>query len=189
MSTAPSNALAALKDTPFELLQELERRSKLALAGPADGKGDAQEWVGIGFRLGTDWLLVARHEVREVMIIPAEATRVPGVKPWVVGLANVRGQLLPLVDLKQFLGAGTGGGHAARVLVLNSREFPLGIIVDEVIGFRRFLVTEYVREFPDTVVRCERYLDGSYNRGEDTWPIFNMAKLLETKEFQQVAVG
>ena len=189
MSTAPSDALAALKDTPFELLQELERRSKLALAGPADGKGDAQEWVGIGFRLGTDWLLVARHEVREVMIIPAEATRVPGVKPWVVGLANVRGQLLPLVDLKQFLGAGTGGGHAARVLVLNSREFPLGIIVDEVIGFRRFLVTEYVREFPDTVVRCERYLDGSYNRGEDTWPIFNMAKLLETKEFQQVAVG
>ncbi len=189
MSTEPSNAIAALKDTPFELLQELERRSKLALAGPADGKGDAQEWVGVGFRLGTDWLLVGRHEVREVMIFPSEATRVPGVKPWVVGLTNVRGQLLPLVDLKQFLGAGTGGGHAARVLVLNSREFPLGIIVDEVIGFRRFLVTEYVREFPDTVVRCERYLDGSYNRGEDTWPIFNMAKLLETKEFQQVAVG
>lgn len=189
MSAEPNNAMAALKDTPFELLQELERRSKLALAGPADGKGDAQEWVGVGFRLGTDWLLVGRHEVREVMIIPSEATRVPGVKPWVVGLANIRGQLLPLVDLKQFLGAGTGGGHAARVLVLNSREFPLGIIVDEVIGFRRFLVTEYVREFPDTVVRCERYLDGSYNRGEDTWPIFNMAKLLETKEFQQVAVG
>jgi twitching motility protein PilI len=188
MSTESSNAIAALKDTPFELLQELERRSKLALAGPADGKGDAQEWVGVGFRLGTDWLLVWRHEVREVMIIPSEATRVPGVKPWVVGLANIRGQLLPLVDLKQFLGAGTGGGHAARVLVLNSREFPLGIIVDEVIGFRRFLVTEYVREFPDTVVRCERYLDGSYNRGEDTWPIFNMAKLLETKEFQHVAV-
>ena len=189
MSTAQSNALAALKDRPFELLQELERRSKLALAGPADGKGDAQEWVGVGFRLGTDWLLVARHEVREVMIIPSEATRVPGVKPWVVGLANVRGQLLPLVDLKQFLGAGTGGGHAARVLVLNSREFPLGIVVDEVIGFRRFLETEYEQEFPDTVVRCERYLDGSYNRGEDTWPIFNMAKLLETKEFQQVAAG
>lgn len=188
MSTESSNAIAALKDTPFELLQELERRSKLALAGPADGKGDAQEWVGVGFRLGTDWLLVGRHEVREVMIIPSETTRVPGVKPWVVGLANIRGQLLPLVDLKQFLGAGTGGGHAARVLVLNSREFPLGIIVDEVIGFRRFLVTEYVREFPDTVVRCERYLDGSYNRGEDTWPIFNMAKLLETKEFQHVAV-
>jgi twitching motility protein PilI len=189
MNTEPNNALAALKDTPFELLQELERRSKLALAGPTDGKGDAQEWVGVGFRLGTDWLLVARREVREVMIIPSEATRVPGVKPWVVGLANVRGQLLPLVDLKQFLGAGTGGGHTARVLILNSREFPLGIIVDEVIGFRRFLVTEYVREFPDTVVRCERYLDGSYNRGDDTWPIFNMAKLLETKEFQHVAAG
>jgi len=114
MSTEPSNALTALRDTPFELLQELERRSKLALAGPAAAKGDAQEWVGIGFRLGTDWLLVARHEVREVMIIPSQAARVPGAKPWVVGLVNVRGQLLPLVDLKQFLGAGTGGGHAAE---------------------------------------------------------------------------
>ena len=187
MSTETNNALSALKDRPFELLQELERRSKLALADPAAGQRDAQEWVGVGFRLGTDWLLVARNEVREVMMVPSEATRVPGAQNWVVGLANVRGQLLPLVDLKQFLGAGTGGGHAARVLVLNSREFPLGIVVDEVIGFRRFLVTEFARDFPETVVRCERYLDGSYNRGDDTWPIFNMAKLLETKEFQHVA--
>ena len=187
MSTESSNTLAALTDTPFELLQELERRSKLALAGPAGRAGDAQEWVGIGFRLGTDWLLVARQEVREVMMIPSEATRVPGAKSWVAGLANVRGQLLPLVDLKQFLGAGTGGGQAGRVLVLNSREYPLGIIVDEVIGFRRFLKTEFDSEFPDPMIRCERYLDGSYRRGDDTWPIFNVTKLLETSEFQHVA--
>ena len=37
-------------------------------------------------------------------------TRVPGAKSWIKGLANVRGQLLPVIDLRQFLGS---GAHAA----------------------------------------------------------------------------
>ena len=85
-------------------------------------------------------------------MLPSTLTRVPGAKPWVRGLANVRGHLLPIADLRGFLGGGTTTGErSARVIVANSTEFPVGVVVDEVYGFRRFLQREHVAEFPPTV--------------------------------------
>ncbi len=83
--------------------------------------------------------LVAREETREVLGYPSVVTRVPGAKAWIRGLANVRGQLLPVVDLRTFLGSGaTNTGRKTRVLVAHHREMPAGLLVDEVLGFRRF---------------------------------------------------
>ena len=50
--------------------------------------------------------LVAREEAREVLGVPSPLTRVPGAKSWILGLANIRGQLLPIIDLRAFLGSG-----------------------------------------------------------------------------------
>ena len=59
-------------------------------------------------------LLTRMGEVSEILD-PPDYTRVPGVKDWVVGIANVRGSLLPLMDLKGFVtfhgGLGTPEGQ------------------------------------------------------------------------------
>jgi twitching motility protein PilI len=92
------------------------------------------------------------------------------------------------VDLKAFFGAGTISGHRdARVLVLNSVEFPVGLIVDEVFGFRRFLAREYSSTTPQTIVRCDRYLEGAYERSNEVWPVLSMDRLLRSAEFQRAA--
>lgn len=181
-------SLRELRDRPFELLRELERRSRIAQSGGAAADADAREWVGIGCRLGAERYLVSRDEVREVMIMPATVTRVPGTREWVAGLANLRGQLLPVFDLRSFLGAGSSrSSRAARVLVASGSETPLGIIVDEVFGFRRFLNAEYSDEVFETEVRCERFLDGAYVRGDEVWPVFSLRKLMAADEFQKAA--
>ncbi len=183
-----TQSLRELSARPFELLQELERRSKAAIAGYGGVTVDATEWVGVGCRLGQESYLVARDEVREVMMMPATVTRVPGAKPWVAGLANLRGQLLPVIDLRAFLGAGTStGARGARVLVANNSEVPFGVIVDEVFGFRRFIESEYTTDNPETIIHCDRYLNGACSRGGDIWPIFSLTKLLQAEEFQQAA--
>ena len=128
MAETPGTELRALRDRPFDLLRELERRSKVALAGASgdDVDIDAEEWVGIGFRLADEQFIVARDDIREVLMVPALIARVPGAKPWIRGLANVRGQLLPIIDLKSFLGAGRFSGQRdARVLVMQGRR-PVG---------------------------------------------------------------
>jgi len=181
MSEGRKGALRDLRDSPFELLRELERRSRLSLSGAATLDSDAEEWVGIGCLLGNERYLVARNQVREVMMMPATVTRVPGTCEWVAGLANLRGQLLPVFDLRAFLGAGSSrGARSARVLVASNGEMPVGIVVDEVFGFRRFLSSEFSEEIPETEMRCERYLDGA-------WPVFSLEKLIAASDFQKAA--
>ena len=110
--------LRALRDRPFELLLALETRARDIAAGAREGAA-AQEWIGVAFRMGGETFLVERDEAREVMGVPAPVTRVPGARPWILGLANVRGQLLPIIDMKQYLGSGElTVGRNTRVIVV-----------------------------------------------------------------------
>jgi len=179
--------LASLVKQPFELLREIERRSMQAHSG-AGGTGLATEWVGIGFRIGEEQFVASREQVREVLMLPDSMTRVPGAKRWLLGIANLRGHLLPLVDLKLLLGSGRRTlRRSTRVLAVNHRESPAGLVVDEVQGFRRFTDQEYTEKTSEPVVRCERFLAGGYRRGEQAWPIFNLFEFVESNLFLQAA--
>ena len=179
----PDASLRALRDRPFELLLALEQHARAAAAGARDGAA-AQEWIGVAFRMGGETFLVERDEAREVMGVPAPVTRVPGARPWILGLANVRGQLLPLIDLKQYLGSGEiVPGRNTRVIVVNHREIPAGLVVDEVLGFRRFAEREFRPEAVPTMIRCEHYLAGSFRRGSEAWPVLSLRALVESPAF------
>ena len=67
--------LAALVEQPFELLQEMELRSRAAHAGQGAGSMPA-EWVGVGFRIGEEQFVANREQVREVLMLPESMTRV-----------------------------------------------------------------------------------------------------------------
>ena len=184
---AKSPQLTALVERPFELLQELERRSRTAFAGKG-GEGLPDEWVGVGFRLGQDQFVASRDQVREILMLPDTITRVPGAKRWMLGIANLRGHLLPLIDLKMLLGSGrTSLRRLTRVVSVNHREIPAGLVVDEVQGFRRFMDSDFKDKAPQTAVRCDRFLNGAYQRGQDEWPIFGLYDLLESSAFLQAA--
>ena len=66
--------LRTLADRPFELLLEMERLTRVAIADQTEEKIE-QEWVGIGFRLSGERFLVDRRQVREVMTYPGKITR------------------------------------------------------------------------------------------------------------------
>jgi twitching motility protein PilI len=176
--------LRALADQPFALLLELERRARVALSASGAQTEGNDEWVGIAFRLGSEQFIASRDDVREVMPLPDMMTRVPGAKPWLRGVTNVRGQLLTIVDLRSFLGSGgKGPDRHGRVLVLASRDVPTGLIVDQVFGFRRFLPTEFDEQAPTPSLRCEQYLRGAYRRNNESWPKFDFFALLEDQNF------
>ena len=186
--SGPPTSLRSLRDRPFELLKELEKRSRAVTAGSVADAGVGREWVGVAFRMGGETFLVAREETREVLGYPTVVTRIPGAKSWVKGLANVRGQLLPMLDLRQFLGSGaTASGRNTRVVVVNHREIPAGLMVDEVLGFRRFAEAEFNAEALPTVIRCESYLAGAFRRGGEVWPVLSLKSLVESQSFLQAA--
>lgn len=183
----PEGSLMELRGRPFELLRVMEQRA-WSVAGDQGEATSAREWVGIGFRLADQPFLAPRDEVREIMACPPSLARVPGAKSWVAGLANIRGQLLTVVDLQAYLGgAATRIGRDSRILVVNHRELGTGLLVDEVLGFRRFPESARIDAPEELALRCGRYLSGAFGQAEQPWPVFSLAALTESPGFLRAA--
>lgn len=180
--------IRSLRDAPFELLRELESRARLAVSGQGRAAELPSEWVGVGFRLGGESYLASRDEVREILMPPDAVTRVPGTKPWLLGLSNIRGHLMSIVDLRALLSSGrVAVDRDTRIISVNHKEAACGLLVDEVLGFRRFVDSEYTDTAPQTIVRCEDYLAGAFRRGDEAWPVFSLKLLVESERFLQAA--
>ncbi|BAS28787.1 chemotaxis protein CheW [Limnochorda pilosa] len=83
------------------------------------------------FQLGGDRFAVGVTDVREVLRTPP-LTRLPGAPPYVRGVANLRGEVVPVVDLRMKLGAPENPHHDSRVLVCELEGEAIGIEVDDV---------------------------------------------------------
>ena len=118
--------------TAFELLLDIDRRCRLLAADLPSQETRLQGWSGIGFRVGEQWFVAPMGEVAEVLHEP-RCTLMPGVKTWIRGVANLRGRLLPVMDLGGFLGhALSKTGKQRRVLVVDYQDIFIGLLVDEV---------------------------------------------------------
>ena len=116
--------LSALSDRPFELLIALEQRARAVIASREGRDEQVEEWIGVGFKLGEERFVTARSNVREVLSVPQTITRVPGAKPWLRGIANVRGQLITIIDLKAFLDTLPAATNDAPVLKAAASYMP-----------------------------------------------------------------
>ena len=170
---------------PYELLFALENRLRAARLDIAAGQ--TQSWTGLGFRLRERWLVAPREDVREVITVP-RMTRVPGARPWLLGVANVRGNLLPVTDLGQMLGQPRMPEHRdQRVLVFNSDRVPAGVLVDEVAGYRQFAPSDQRHDMVAGSGELEPYLLGAFSREGRDWLALSLHKLTRGQQF--VAAG
>jgi purine-binding chemotaxis protein CheW len=85
--------------------------------------------VGIGAqRVG-----IPAESLRELVPLP-DITPLPGLPPWLLGIAQVRGELLGVVDLASIFGA--AGEQPSVLVVVEGAGGPLGLAVQSVLGFR-----------------------------------------------------
>ena len=97
----------------------------------------------IAFSLLGHNYLIPLNEVSEILELP-ESTKLPRVKSWVTGLANVRGRLLPIIDLAAFLGGSlTSAVRDRRVLVLDINNVYVGVAVDAVQGIKSLPMNQH----------------------------------------------
>ena len=87
------NLLSA--DAAMALLSDIEQRSHEAAAHLPESSAVRDVWDGLVFSVAGVRIVAAMDEVSEMLPFQERITRVPGAKPWMLGLANVRGSLLP----------------------------------------------------------------------------------------------
>ena len=173
--------------TPFQLLCDIDQRCRVLAAGLPSQQETVQTWSGIGFRMGGRLFVAPMGEVTEVLHEP-RYTPLPGVKPWVKGVANVRGRLLPIVDLCGFFGSELSPlRKQRRVLVVEHDDVFAGLIVDEVFGMQHFSVEAFAEQLPPLEAVIQPFIHGMFQR-ERPWLVFSPHALARAQAFLDVAV-
>jgi len=172
--------------SPFEILQSLDDRCRKNASGLPVNRKISEDWVGIGFSLNGITLLAKMDEVTEILP-PPQTIRVPGVKHWVMGLANIRGSLMPVLDMNAYLfGEATRIKKESRVLIINLMGVAAGLLVEEVYGLRRFKPEDHQKETDVKSSAVKEYLNGKFVDQVRKWNVFSVEKLIKTEQFIRV---
>lgn len=176
------------KKHPFDLLRELEALSIKSAKGLPQEEELKALWDGIGFRIGDTYMIAPLGQVNEILYYP-HMTLVPGTLPWVKGLANIRGSLLPVMDLQRYLGQpAIHLRQHSRIMVIHQGDLTAGLLVDEVMGLRHFEAEERVTRIKKLDPNIKAYIRGAFRQGDITWHLFDMSVLASDPEFYKVAV-
>lgn len=175
--TSKTNRAAFLK------LQDYARRGESFQPASSSSNSLSHEWSGVIFRLGESRLTCSIERIQEILNPPA-TTPVPGAKPWILGLANVRGSLMTVVDLAWYLtGMRTPVTAHSRLLSTSMQKAPLGLLIDEVLGQRHFIEGEA----SDSELAGSPVLGGLVRRkhqvGKEEWHELELDKLFSSQEF------
>ena len=173
----------------ISLLRDIQLRSQKSAIRLAEEDNSLGTWTAIGFRIDDNNYLMPLNETREVFPVPSQISPVPKAEPWVFGVANLRGELLPLFDLKYFLyGQKTKLSKQSRIVVNNHPTLYSGLLIDEVFGLKHFQhEPEYSSSSTEEDSAIKPYLHGSITQAETHWDVFSFNKLTADQRFLNVA--
>jgi purine-binding chemotaxis protein CheW len=134
-------AAGALRLSPEQARQVLEERARALARVPAAGPSAGEAIEVVVFTQGGEPYALETRYVREVVRL-TDCTPLPGAPPFLVGVLNLRGELLAVLDLRSFLGFEGAGGERAWVLVLGAERAEFGLRVDAALEVRRLRLDE-----------------------------------------------
>jgi purine-binding chemotaxis protein CheW len=161
-----------------EIRAKLKNRARVLAQEPEQKKVAAAVIEIITFTLAAETYGIESAFVREVYPLK-DFTSLPGVPPFIFGIINVRGRILPVVDLKKLFNLPEKGlGELNRVIILCNDQMEFGILADVVHG-TNIIELEEIQVVPFTVSDiAEEYLKGVTNKN---LIIIDAVKLLSDK--------
>ena len=152
-----------------------------------DKKGDkkmTEEEQLVSFKIENEEFGVNIEEVQEIIRLP-EITRVPQAPFFVEGVINLRGNIIPVIDLrKRFDLEATKKTNATRIVVTNVDNKTTGIIVDSVSEVLR-LPKDAIEPPPPIVADIEaKYLRGigKLDDGKRLLILLNLREILTVRK-------
>jgi purine-binding chemotaxis protein CheW len=138
------------------------RERARALAREPEKEASREELEIIEFLLARERYGVESSYVREVSLL-TDLTPVPCTPSFVLGVINVRGQIISVIDLKKFFELPERGlGDLDRVIILRSEEMEFGVLADSIIGVRNIPASGLQPSLPTLTGIREEYLKGIF---------------------------
>ena len=168
-------------------LREFQARLLDRIEAARDGIGMRDSRLGVV--VGDRHYLLDLREASEI-VNPMPVTKVPLTKDWYLGLANVRGNLIGVVDLDRFLGGELqASGKESRVIVVSGAlSGTSGFLVSRVLGLRHLQEMSLLEDDgggdASEIIKGKRYLD----RNRQEWLEISLAAVIGEARFLQVGL-
>jgi twitching motility protein PilI len=171
----------------IDLLAELEQRIQSDALELPENVGSGV-WQAVAFEQSGSKLALDMEYISEVLPLPP-STRLPGVRNWVVGIANLRGQILPLIDFGALLDQSPAISQPLhRVLVVRNDTAELGLVVDRVVGMKQVDDTSSTGEISGFADFVQPYCSGNINVDGESFALLDLAKVFNSAKFKHIVV-
>jgi purine-binding chemotaxis protein CheW len=153
--------------------------------GANEKNAGKSRWVT--FTLDAESYGIDVMQIREVLRTP-EISQVPGAPSYVLGIINLRGNVVAIIDTRSRFGLDPREiDDSSRILILEAGDYVVGFLVD---GVREVaeLNNADVETAPDTGSRGNsRFISGLINRKDGLLILVDANKLLSDEELAELA--
>ena len=164
--------------SPEESKRILKRRAEILACEKAE-KADEDSIEVVEFLLANEHYGIESHFICEVYPLK-DYTSLPGVPSFVLGLVNVRGRILSVIDIKKFFELPEKGlSDLNKIIIIKDEKMEFGILADAILGVRSIAVSELGPPLPTlTGIRGE-FLQGITG---ERMVILDAARILADKD-------
>lgn len=141
----------------------------------------------VSFTIGSEEFGVDILKVQEINRMTA-ITRVPNAPQYVEGVINLRGKIIPIIDLRKRLGASAGDyDKDTRIIVVELATKIMGFIVDSVSEVRRIPMS--ITERPPAMIAGIRgdYITAIAKLDDRLLILLDLEKILNSEEQEELA--
>lgn len=144
-----------------------------------------EERLFLGFTVGEQSYATEVSLIKEILKIP-RIFSLPKVPAFVKGVIDLRGAILPLIDLKERLGLGSVNLKKGRVIVMVPGNRPIGLLVDTVVEVFRTVPKE-IKPPPEMFRQPHlQFIRGMVRVGDQLYLILDPRELLTPQEFSSL---
>lgn len=155
-----------------------------------DAQREAKKTVRVlSFSLGTEHYCINITDAKEVFK-PISITRIPNAPAFVIGVTNLHGVPMPLVDIRYFLGLGQKEGLAGtKVIVTDVGRNIVGVIVDDV--DEALDIEEASIQPPLATIKGKLadFTKGQVQLGSEIVVLLELKKILNCEEIENLKKG
>jgi purine-binding chemotaxis protein CheW len=161
----PADRAPAAEERPHKEANILKTRAK-ELAEEHDDETAVEASIEVlEFILANERYAIETSFIREVYPMK-EYTSIPGTPPFVLGLINIRGQVLSVIDIRRFFDLSIKGlSDLNRVMVIQTPRLEIGVLADRIVGVRHVLQSELQPALPTMSGIRSDYLRGITQEG------------------------
>ncbi len=178
-----------IKQDDTHLVQQFKKKKKLdgdqAMAQDASPNSETQL---VCFYIENEEFAIDIMKVQEIIRIP-QITRIPNAPDFIEGIVNLRGNILPVVDVRTRFGLPKKSqSESHRIVVVNNRKNTTGLIVDSVSEVLR-ISTDRIDSPPDMIhIGDTAYFEGIANleEGNRIILLINIEALLSDAKIESI---